>query len=269
MTAVLAAVREFGSHLAELKRTIESASAWSSSIRAINDKLQQAVGSDLRAVEAGRLDLGKVVAALKLREEGLKEQHEAIDKGVDALRALWKSADQRLKELTSKTQALADRYEAFTTESKAHRTAIAALSRDLRDGGADLRESVTKNRQAQFAILERTLGNVREFKEQNDGFLERLDESGEALLEAIRREWTATRRWAVPALAAALVLAVPSFAVVGAYAQSEFRIFRPYDETRGWRQGVWESHGETVKNCMLESLRTKRVVRCGFDVEYF
>ena len=72
----------------------------------------------------------------------------------------------------------------------------------------------------------------------------------------------------MPALAAALVLAAPSFAVVGAVGQSEFGVFDPYDDTRGWKQGVWDHHGKQVKDCMRKSMRANQVIGCSFDVEY-
>ncbi|MDE0460739.1 MAG: hypothetical protein OXI15_25915, partial [Chromatiales bacterium] len=90
---------------------------------------------------------------------------------------------------------------------------------------------------------------------------------GMALREA-RLEWTRTRRWTLPALAIALVLAAPSFGVVGAVVQSEYGLFERYDDTGGWKDGVWDRHGQKVKNCMLKSWRAEQVIRCSFDVKY-
>ena len=65
-----------------------------------------------------------------------------------------------------------------------------------------------------------------------------------------------------------MALAAPSFVVVGAVGQSEFGVFDPYDDTLGWKKGVWARHGLQVKKCMRDSLRTSQVIRCSFDVEY-
>ena len=120
----------------------------------------------------------------------------------------------------------------------------------------------------QRSAAEQTSDAVKELVSEGSAFLKAFAEGREAALEGIKREWTRTRRWTAPALAAALVLAAPSFAVVGAVGQSEFGVLEPYDDTRGWKEGVWKRHGEQVKDCMGKSLRAKQVIRCSFDVEY-
>lgn len=172
-------------------------------------------------------------------------------------------------QLATEVRTLANNYRSWKTEAAAHRKDMASLSEALRQGDARMAESVSRNAKAQLEVSSKTLGNVENFRKENDRLLERMGAAGEEFLDALRQESGRIRRWTVPALAAALVLAVPAFAAVGAYAQSEFRIFRPYDDTKGWKQGVWERHGEQVKACMLESRRENKAVRCSFDVEYF
>ena len=92
--------------------------------------------------------------------------------------------------------------------------------------------------------------------------------AGKEVLATFRREWKRTRRWTLPALAVALAFAVPSSGLMGALGQSKFGVFEPYDDTGGWKQGVWEFHGEQVKRCLLKSMRTNTVIRCNFDVDY-
>ena len=93
-----------------------------------------------------------------------------------------------------------------------------------------------------------------------------LRQARKAALEEVRREWTWTRRWTLPALALALVLAAPSFVFAGALVQSEFGVLEPYDDTGGWKEEVWKLYGEPVQDCMLDSRRTRQVIECSFDV---
>ena len=50
--------------------------------------------------------------------------------------------------------------------------------------------------------------------------------------------------------------------------QSEYGVIEPYDDTLGWKEVVWKRHGEQVRDCMQNSMRTRQVIRCSFDVEY-
>ena len=231
--------------------------------------LQTEAGKQVAVLkEAGR-DLDRAVAALGSRAEGLKAREDALGKGIGELRAVWKSMNECSRAVASEAGRLANNYREWTAGVAAHRQEMAALSNDLRQGGARMEKSVTRSLDAQRDISLKILGSVENFRGENESFLKRFAAGGEKVLGAIRRERKAVRRWTVPALSAALVVAVPSFAAVGALVQKEFRFFEPYDDTRGWRQGVWESHGEQVKACMLESWRTEKAVRCAFDVRHF
>ena len=133
---------------------------------------------------------------------------------------------------------------------------------------ADRGGVIAENAAAHRSAAEKTSGAADKLESTGSAFLESFAEGREAALEGIKREWTRTRRWTVPALAIALVLAAPSFAVVGAVGQSEFDVIEPYDETLGWKEVVWKRHGEQVRDCMQNSMRTRQVIRCSFDAEY-
>lgn len=274
VTAALAAIREIGSGLAELKQTIEAASEFANNVKAANEAHLEAAGAQIWGLKEGRADIEKLVAALELREEGLKKQQEAIDKNIGSLRTLWKNIDDRSTKLDDRSAklesaagTLASNYSTWTDGLATHEERMAALSTLLESGNVELRESVAKNVRAQFDILERTLGNVRKFKEANDGFLERFDAGGEALLGAIRREWTATRRWTVPSLTAALVVVALSFPVLGAWSQSEFGMFEAYDDTDGLKQAVWDRQGELIEECIEASREHGRPVGCRLRID--
>ena len=267
VTAALSEVREAGPTLAQLERMIEEASEWINGAKGTAGDLFAVMGKHNTGLRDGRRDLNEVVEGLKIREKGLEKLEDALAKGVGELRALWKSVGERLEELASGNRERTDHYKAWTGEAAVHRQEMATLSEDLRSSGADMRESVTKNAKAQLDISVRTLGNVREFKTQNDRFLERFDEGGKELLGAIQREWTATRRWTVPAMAAAMVVVALSFPVLGAWAQSELGVFDAYDDTKGWKQFVWDRHGERIKGCILASRRTGKAIGCGLQVD--
>ena len=266
--AALSEVREAGPDFAELKRTIETATDWTNNIKAGTEELLASASKMIEGQKGARRSLDEVVGQQRTLVDGLKQERQALDKGLGALRALWKTVDERLEELATGNRERTDRYRAWTDEAAAHRQQMAALSKHLRSSGPQLLQSVTENREAQLDISLKTFANVREFKTLSDRLLDRLDEGGKKLLAAIRREWTDTRRWTVPALSAMLILAVPSFAAVGAFAQSQFGVFDPYDDTDGWKRGVWTRHGRQVKECLIEAGRKRAVVRCSFDVTY-
>ena len=119
-----------------------------------------------------------------------------------------------------------------------------------------------------YGVYREIADNVAQFATTGSAFLQEFVVArGHALREA-RQEWTRIRRWTVPALAIALVIAVPLFVVAGALGQGEFGFFDPYDDTGGWKQGVWELYGEPIQDCMLDSRRTKQVISCSIDVDY-
>lgn len=265
--AMLAAIGEMGPNLAELNRSIEAATQWASNVKAANDTHLEAAGTLIQGLKGGRGDLDKVLAEMTSQQEGLKKQRETLDKGIGELRTLWKGANERSAKFESATRALANQYRDWTDQAATLQQEMAALSKVLRDSVDRMRESVNNNAKAQLDISVRIRGNVREFKTENDRFLARFDAGGQELLETVRREWTATRRWTVPALSAALVVAVMSFPVLGGYAQSRFGVFDPYDETSGWGQFVWDRHGAEVRACLLRSERTGKVVGCRLQVD--
>ena len=132
-----------------------------------------------------------------------------------------------------------------------------------RPDGGERREE----RQAQQEISTKTHRTVERFAEENDRLLERMGAAREDFLDALRAEAGRVRRWTVPALSAALVLAVPSFAAMGGYAQSQFGVFDAYDDTNGWKRFVWDRHGERVRACLLRSEQTGKVLACGLRVD--
>ena len=268
LTSTLVSDGEGRSDLAEAARTIAGATEWSNNIKAAMDAHLATVGRLLEGLKGERGDLAKVVAELKGREEGLKQQQETLDKGIQELRDLWKLVNERTLKIETAKKELAHYYKAWCSGAATMQENMIALSTLLRSSHARMQESVNNNVEAQLEISTRTLRNVRDFKKQNDGFLDRFDEGGKELLGAIRREWTDTRRWTVPALAVALVFSVPSTALVGAIGQSEFGIFARHNETQGWRREFLERYGDRLKACASEALNTKSVVRCSFDVTW-
>ena len=266
VSAGLAEVREAGPKLAQLERVIEEASEWANNVKAANEAHVEAAGSLIKGLQGGRGDLEEVVAKLKIREEGFKKQQETLDKGIQELRDLWKPVNERTLKIETAKKEFAHYYKAWGSGAATMQENMIALSKLLRSSVARMQESVNKNVEAQLEISTRTLGNVREFNKANDGFLERLDEGGEELLGAIRREWTDTRRWTVPALAVVLVLAAPSFAAVGAWAQSELGFFSSFEQKRAVERTLWNRYGHHLSRCSLRAVEKQRTVRCSFDV---
>ena len=274
VTETLSTIRQFATELGELRRSVKQAAEYTGNVKAANEAHLEAAGAHIGGLKEGRADLDTVVAQLKIREDGLRKQLGALENGIAELRTLWKSGDEKVKKVISESHNLAEWYKHLAGESKTHRAAMAAvstemstLSRALREAGAGLQESSTKNAEAQLNLSVKTLGNVEKFSRENDRFLERFAAAGEEVRGAVRREWAVVRRWVVPALSAALVLAAPSFAAMGALAQNQFHVFKQYDETNGWKQFVWDRHGPRVKDCLVQSERRGEPLLCEVRVD--
>ncbi len=261
--------------IAEQAEQIGAATEWVNDVKAAISEILASTGKQIEGLKSGQHDLDAALARLKILEEGL-------DRVVQALDATAKGLDRRSSELEAVKQELAKYYGEWTAEAKTSRGETKALSKRLDAGDhmvtrlersigpwtERMEQSIGANSAAQRAAAEKTAGNVEQLASKGSEFLKDFDTArGKALKEA-GQEWTRIRRWTLPALALALVLAAPSFAVVGAIGQSEFGVFDPYDDTRGWKQGVWDHHGKQVQDCMRKSMRTKQVIRCSFDVEY-
>ena len=254
---------------------IGAATEWVNDVKASMSTILASTGKLIKGLESGNKDLDGALAQLKIVREGL-------DKVEKSLGATAKGLDRRSSELGAVKQELARYYEAWTAEAKTSRDEMKALSKRL--GAGDhmvtrveksigpwterMEESIEANSAAQRDTAAKTADNVEKLAATGTRFLNDFGTARRKALKEARQEWTRIRRWTVPALAIALVLAAPSFAVVGAIGQSEFGVFDPYDDTLGWKQGVWERHGLQVKDCMQDSLRTNQVIRCSFDVEY-
>ena len=205
-----------------------------------------------------------------------------MDKVVQALEATAKGLNERSSELKTVKHDLATYYGSWTAQARTSRGAMTALSERLRAGDRKVtrleglqkewteqtRKVIAENAAAQRTAAEQTSDAMEELASERTAFLKHFAEGRADALEEIRREWTWTRRWTAPVLAAALVLAAPSFAVVGAVGQSEFGVIEPYDETLGWKEAVWDRHGKQVRDCMQNSMRARQVIRCSFDVEF-
>ena len=261
--------------IAEQAERIGAATEWINDVKAAISDILASTGKQIDGLESAQQDHDAALVRLKILEEGL-------DRVVGALDATAKGLDQRSSELKAVKQELAGYYGEWTAGAKTSRGEMEALSKRL-DAGDHMvtrleglqkgwteqtARVIAENGEAQRSAAEQTSGAVKELASASTAFLESFAEGRAAALEGIKREWTRTRRWTAPALAAALVLAAPSFAVVGAVGQSEFGVFEPYDDTLGWKQGVWDRHGKQVQDCMRKSLRAKQVIRCSFDVEY-
>ena len=253
--------------VADIRRTTDEAARFTSDTKEATNVLHAVAGKQIAGLKDGRADLEKALAALKSRVEGLKAREEALGKGIGELRGLWKSVREILQRLASKTEALSDHYQGWTDGSEALRKEMESLSGALRQGDARMAESVSKNAEAQQTISAKTHRTVERFAEENDRLLERVGAAREDFLDALRAEAGRARRWTVPALSAALVVAVPSFAAMGGYAQSQFGVFDAYDDTNGWKRFVWDRHGGDVRACLLRSERTGKVVACGLRVD--
>ena len=254
---------------------IAAATEWVNSIKAAISEILASTGKQIEELKSEQQTHDAALERLKLQEEGL-------DKVVQALDTTAKDLDRRSSDLQAVEQDLAKYYGDWTAEAKTSLAEMKALSERLDAGDhmvtrleesidpwtKRMEKSIGANSAAQLAAAEKTAGNVEQLATTGTEFLKAFATARGAALKEARQEWTRIRRWTVPALVLVLVLAAPSFVVVGAVGQSEFGVFDPYNDTLGWKQGVWNRHGQQVKDCMRDSLRTNQVIRCSFDVEY-
>ena len=259
--------------ITEQAEGIGAATEWVNDIKAAISEILASTGKQIEGLESAQNTHDAALARLKLQEKGLGRVVQALD-------ATAKGLDRRSSELGAVKQDLTGNYEAWTAEAKTSLAEMKVLSKRLDAGDhmvtrlensigpwtERMEESIGANSAAQRDAAAKTAGSVTQLATTGSQFLADFETArGKALKEA-QQEWTRIRRWTVPALAIALVLAAPLFVFAGAVGQSEFGVFEPYDDTRGWKPFVWGHHGKKVKDCMLKATRTNEVVTCSFDV---
>ena len=252
---------------------IAAATEWVNDIKAAISALLASTGKQIEGLKSAQKTHDAALARLKLQEKGL-------DKVVQALDTTAKGLDERSSDLQAVEQDLAKYYGNWTAEAKTNLAEMKALSERLDAGDHmvtrlegsigpwtdQMEKSIGANSAAQSDAAEKTAGNVEQLATTGTEFLKAFATARGAALKEARQEWTRIRRWTVPALAIALVLAAPLFVFAGALGQSEFGVFDPYDDTGGWKEEVWKLYGEPVQDCMLDSRRTRQVIGCSFDV---
>lgn len=284
-----AAAGEAGADLGEAARSIAAATEWANDIRAAMDALLVTAGRSIRDLEKAERGLAGEVAALKTREEAFDKQIESLSGNARTLGARLGQLDearQKLEERSAELQAvkqdIVKYYEEWTAAAQGYRVEMGFLTDRLREGEnlvsrveqalgpwtARIEESLDKNARAQELAAALTSSNAQRLTEDGDAFLEKFGTAWQGALKDFRKEWRNTRRWTVPVLAAVLALMVPVLPVVGAVGQSELGIFAPHDDTKGWKQLVWERHGEQVKKCLEEAMGFGEPVFCGFESEW-
>ena len=247
---------------------IAAATEWVNSIKATISVILASTGKQIEALESAQKTHDAALARLKLQEKEL-------DKVEKSLGATAKDLNQRSSDLQAVKQDLATNYGDWTAEAKTlserlHKgdhmvTRLEGLQKGWTEQTGKV---ITDNAAAQRTAAKQTSDALEELASARTTFLEDFAEGRKAALAEVRREWTWTRRWTVPGLALALVLAAPSFVVVGAVGQSEFGVIEPYDETLGWKEVVWDRHGKQMRNCMQNSMRTGQVIECRINVKY-
>ena len=252
---------------------IAAATEWVNNIKVVNSETLASTGKQIEALESAQTTHDAELARLKILKDGLDKVEKSLD-------ATAKDLGQRSTDLQAVKQELATYYGDWTAEAKTSLAEMKKLSERL-DAGDHMvtrleglqkewteqtTTAITENEAAQRDAAEKTAGNVEQLDTTGTEFLKKFATARGAALEEARQEWTRIRRWTLPALALALVLAAPSFMFAGALVQSEFGVLEPYDDTGGWKKEVWKLYGEPVQDCMLDSRRTRQVIGCSFDV---
>ena len=254
---------------------IAAATEWVNNIKVVNSETLALTGKQIEALKTAQTTHDAALARLNIQENGL-------DKVEKSLGATAKDLDQRSTDLQAVKQELATYYRSWTAQAKTSRAKMETLSERL-DAGDHMvtrleglqkewteqtTTAITENEAAQRDAAEKTAGNVEQLDTTGNKFLEKFATARAAALEEARQEWTRIRRWTLPALALALVLAAPSFMFAGALVQSEFGVFDPYDDTGGWKEAVWKRYGTPIQDCARDSMRTGQVIECRINVKY-
>ena len=266
-TRVLAEVRAFAAGVEALCRSVKEAAEFTGNTRAATAALQAEAGNQIERLKDGKAAFDRAVAEFGTRAEGLRVLEGALKNRAGELRALWKEAGERSKQLNSEIAALANNYRYWKAEAAAHRKDMAALARVIRDDGAGMRESVARNAKAQREISLTTMDNVEKFARENAVFMQGIGAAREDFLDALRAEAAHLRRWTVPSLSAALVAVGLSFPVLGAWSQSEFGLFAAHDDTGGVKERVWTRHGALIEECIDASRDHGRPVGCRLRID--
>ncbi len=83
------------------------------------------------------------------------------------------------------------------------------------------------------------------------------------LIADLSRERDVTRRRAGRIARAVPAAALAAALVLGAVVQHRFAPIPVPDPTAGWRDWLWAVHGESLRDCTREAIRTGRPVDCG------
>ena len=283
-----ATIGDAGAELGEAARAIAAATEWTNDIRAAMDSLLVTAGKSIRDLEKSEQGLAGEVAALKTREEAFDRQIEALSGGARTLGARLSQLDEarqkleaRSAELQAVKQDIAGYYDEWTGAALAYRQEMAVLTNRLKEGEnlvsrveqaigpwtVEIEHSLDRNAEAQRQAAARTSGAVQKLTESGDAFLEKFGAVWQGALGDFRAEWRRTRRWSVPVLATVLALMAPALPVMGALGQSEFGFFSAYDDTNGWKDLVWDKHGERVAGCMQKALRSSEPIECVIEMQ--
>ena len=284
-----AAAGDSGPDLEAAARSIAAATEWTNDIRAAMDSLLVTAGRSIRDLVKAEQGLAGEVAALKTREEAFDRQIETFSGGARTLGARLRQLDEARKKLDARSaelqavkQDIVGYYDEWTAAALAYRQEMRVLTNRLKEGEnlvsrvetaigpwtARIEEGLEENAEAQRQAAARTSANVQRLTESGDVFLGKFGSAWEEALKGFRAEWRRTRRWSVPVLAAVLALMVPLLPVMGAFAQSELGVFAPYDDTKGWKQAVWDRHGRQVKWCLEKAIGSSEPVTCTLEVQW-
>lgn len=278
-----------GTDLEETARSIQAATEWASDIRAAIDAVLAATGKSIQNLNAAEQGLGEEAAALKTRAGEIDGQVEALRSGARVLGTRLRQLDEARQNLDARSadlqavkQEIAKYYGEWAAAALDYRREMAALTKRLDEGETlaarveqsigpwteRIETSLDESAKAQKRAAAETSGNVERLTQGGDAFLEKFGTAYSEALEGFRAEWRRTRRWTLPVMAAVLVLMLPTLPVMGALGQSKLGVFAPYDDTKGWKQVVWDRHGAQVKKCLEHALHSSKPVSCTFEARW-
>lgn len=147
---------------------------------------------------------------------------------------------------------------------EAEKEAAGTLRADIRklEGIAGKLDKVGE---ANRALVEKT---IEEIGRERSAWADRVEEAIASLSKDSGKRTAAQgrrRRWL---RMGALAMAIPVCLLIGMLAQKEYEVIPRYDDSGGWRQWIWEGHGQAISDCAAESRRLGGPVECRLSVRW-
>ena len=195
--------------------------------------IEQVLGKQLAETE------GRIVAHLDRHEETIRPVAAALPDLQETTR-IAAAVLESLGNLDATVGQVAEAVNGHTQESRSNSTYLGNLGVELKD-----------------MVRENGLTLEAAFAAEGKETRERLNE----VIDAVRTRRRRTRRFWL-GLAGAVAIGMLASGVGGVWLQWEREPLSPKDPTLGWRDYIWNEHGATIRECIVEMRETGSAIDC-------